>query len=77
MSPSVSRVVATCTWTPADATFPVGLIRQPAALCRLIDSERSDQVLQGDPYDTVYTYQDPDASPYEVFPDQWQRRRYE
>jgi hypothetical protein len=60
-----------------DATFPVGLIRHPAALCRLIDSERNAQVFQGDPYDTVYTYQDSDASPYEVFPDQWQRRRYE
>jgi hypothetical protein len=60
-----------------DATFPVGLIRQPAALCRLIDSERNAQVFQGDPYDTVYTYEDPDASPYEVLPDQWQRRRYE
>jgi hypothetical protein len=60
-----------------DATFPIGLIRHPAALCRLIDSERNAPDLQTDPYDTVYTYQDPDASPYEVFPDQWQRRRYE
>lgn len=59
------------------STFPVGLVRHPAALCRLIDAERAVQTYHSDPLDTVYTYEDPDASPYEVLPDQWQRRRYE
>ncbi len=53
------------------------LVRHPAALCRLIDAERAVQTYHSDPLDTVYTYEDPDASPYEVLPDQWQRRRYE
>jgi membrane protein YdbS with pleckstrin-like domain len=61
----------------AAATIPVGLVRHPGALCRMIDAERSAQSFSGDPLDTVYTYHDPDASPYEVLPDQWQRRRYE
>jgi membrane protein YdbS with pleckstrin-like domain len=59
------------------AAVPVGLVRHPAALCRLIDAERNAAYPVGDPLDTVYTYEDPDASPYEVFPDEWQRRRFE
>jgi membrane protein YdbS with pleckstrin-like domain len=59
------------------ASIPVGLIRHPAALCRLVDAERNAPAPYGDPLDTVYTYEDPDASPYEVLPDEWQRRRFE
>ena len=59
------------------AAVPIGLVRHPAALCRLIDAERSAFYSQGDPLDTVYTYEDPEASPYEVLPDEWQRRRFE
>ncbi|MGH3733961.1 MAG: PH domain-containing protein [Acidimicrobiales bacterium] len=61
----------------AGAAVPIGLVRHPAALCRLIDAERNALHPQGDPFDTVYTYEDPEASLYEVFPDEWQRRRYE
>jgi membrane protein YdbS with pleckstrin-like domain len=59
------------------AAVPIGLVRHPAALCRLIDAERNAVFSPSDPFDTVYTYEDPDASPYEVLPDEWQRRRYE
>jgi hypothetical protein len=59
------------------AAVPVGLVRHPAALCRLIDAERNAVHSSGDPLDTVYTYEDPEASPYEVLPDEWQRRRFE
>jgi uncharacterized membrane protein YdbT with pleckstrin-like domain len=59
------------------AAIPVGLVRHPAALCRVIDAERTAEHFSGDPLDTVYTYEDPDASPYEVLPDEWQRRRFE
>ena len=69
--------MATCTWKPRAPHCPSGSSANPRRSVDLIDSERNAQVLQGDPYDTVYTYQDPEASPYEVFPDQWQRRRYE
>jgi uncharacterized membrane protein YdbT with pleckstrin-like domain len=61
----------------AGAAVPVGLVRHPAALCRLIDAERNAAYSSGDPLDTVYTYEDPEASPYEVLPDEWQRRRFE
>jgi membrane protein YdbS with pleckstrin-like domain len=59
------------------AAVPIGLVRHPAALCRLIDAERNAVYSQGDPLDTVYTYEDPEASAYEVLPDEWQRRRFE
>jgi membrane protein YdbS with pleckstrin-like domain len=59
------------------AAVPIGLVRHPAALCRLIDAERNADYSHGDPLDTVYTYEDPEASPYEVLPDEWQRRRFE
>jgi hypothetical protein len=59
------------------AVVPIGLVRHPAALCRLIDAERNAAHAVGDPFDTVYTYEDPEASPYEVLPDEWQRRRFE
>jgi hypothetical protein len=59
------------------AAVPIGLVRHPAALCRLIDAERNAAYSHDDPLDTVYTYEDPEASPYEVLPDAWQRRRFE
>ena len=59
------------------SSVPIGLVRHPAALCRLIDAERMAPDAQTDPLDTIYTYEDPNSSPYEVLPDEWQRRRYE
>jgi uncharacterized membrane protein YdbT with pleckstrin-like domain len=61
--------------TPAGPA-PVGLVHHPGALCRLIDAER----VSGEPvvpFDTVFTYEEPDVQPLGVHPDQWQRRRYE
>jgi hypothetical protein len=57
--------------------IPLGLVRHPGALSRLIDSERLAGDEYTDPFDTIYTYEDPDAFQYDVQPDQWQRRRYE
>lgn len=59
------------------STVPVGLVRHPGALCRLIDAERVVTEDAGYPFDTVFTYQDPDRFEFEVRPDEWQRRRYE
>ncbi|MGA7835306.1 MAG: PH domain-containing protein [Acidimicrobiales bacterium] len=61
----------------AGATFPVGLVRHPGALCRLIDAERITNEDSAYPLDTVFTYDDPDRYQLEVRPDEWQRRRYE
>lgn len=61
----------------AAGPIPVGLVRLPAALCRLIDAERFGGENQGVPLDTVFTYEDPDPRPLQVQPDQWQRRRYD
>jgi hypothetical protein len=55
----------------------LGLVRHPGALSRLIDAERLAGEEYSDPFDTIYTYEDPDAFQYDVQPDQWQRRRYE
>jgi uncharacterized membrane protein YdbT with pleckstrin-like domain len=57
--------------------IPLGLVRHPGALSRLIDAERLAGDEYSDPFDTIYTYEDPDAFQYDVQPDQWQRRRYE
>lgn len=59
------------------AAIPVGLVRQPSALCRLIDAERLAEYDAGFPLDTVFTYEDPERYQLEVRPDQWQRRRFE
>lgn len=58
-------------------TVPVGLVRHPDALCRLIDAERTRPSDSDYPFDTVFTYEDPEPSPFQVRPDEWQRRRYE
>jgi membrane protein YdbS with pleckstrin-like domain len=55
----------------------VGLVRHPGALCRLIDAERLGSDDYSVPFDTVFTYEDPEPYQLEVRPDQWQRRRYE
>jgi hypothetical protein len=59
------------------STIPVGLVRYPSALCRLIDAERVASEDAGFPLDTVFTYDDPDRYQLEMHPDEWQRRRYE
>jgi membrane protein YdbS with pleckstrin-like domain len=59
------------------STMPVGLVRYPSALCRLIDAERIASDDAGFPLDTVFTYDDPDRYQLEMRPDEWQRRRYE
>lgn len=55
----------------------VGFVRHPAALCRVIDAERVGGESYEVPFDTVYTYEEPDPFALEVRPDDWQRRRYE
>jgi membrane protein YdbS with pleckstrin-like domain len=57
--------------------IPVGLVRYPGALCRLIDAERVASEDSTLPLDTVFTYDDPDRYQLEMRPDEWQRRRYE
>ena len=51
----------------------VGRVRQPAALCRLIDAERSAQ-RPAVPFDAVYTYDEPDPFPGEMRPEVFPRR---
>jgi uncharacterized membrane protein YdbT with pleckstrin-like domain len=58
-------------------SIPLGLVRHPGALCRLIDAERLAGEDNADPFDTVYTFEDPEPFQYDVYPDQWQRRRFE
>ena len=50
----------------------VGKVRHPGALCRLIDAERSNKVIEPLPFDTVFEYEEPDSFDYELRP---QRRR--
>lgn len=59
------------------ATVPVGLVRHPSALCRLIDAECHAREDSSFPLDTVFTYDDPDRYQLQVRPDEWQRRRFE
>jgi Bacterial PH domain len=59
------------------SSIPVGLVRHPGALCRLIDAERLSSEDMTFPLDTVFTYDDPDRYQLEMRPDEWQRRRYE
>lgn len=51
----------------------IGRVRQPAALCRLIDAER---VAQRPPvaFDAVYTYDEPDPFPGPMRPETFPRR---
>jgi hypothetical protein len=57
--------------------LPVGLVRHPGALCRVIDAERLGEYHDDTPLDTVFTYEEPEGADHEVRPDEWQRRRYE
>jgi uncharacterized membrane protein YdbT with pleckstrin-like domain len=61
----------------AAGSIPVGLVRHPGALCRLIDAERRESETYTVPLDSIYTYEDPDPYQLEVRPDAWQRRRHE
>lgn len=58
-------------------TIAVGLVHHPAALCRLIDAERSERQPDSVPFNTVYTFDDRDSHQFEVRPEQWQRRQHE
>ena len=51
----------------------LGRVRQPAALCRLIDAERSAQ-RPPVPFDAVYTFDEPDPFPGEMRPEVFPRR---
>lgn len=57
--------------------IPVGLVRHPGALTRLIDAERLGEYRDDTPLDTIFTYEDPEPYEFEVRPDEWQRRRIE
>ncbi len=56
----------------AAGTFPVGRVRHPEALCRLVDRERAAHHSERVPFDTVFEYDDPSSHDYEVNP----RRRW-
>jgi hypothetical protein len=57
--------------------IPVGLVRHPGALCRVIDAERLGAYRDDAPLDDVFTYEDPEPQDFDEQPDVWQRRRYE
>lgn len=61
----------------AAGPLALGLVRHPGALCRLIDAERVAGDRESVPFDTVFTYDDPERHQLEVRPDEWQRRRYD
>lgn len=52
----------------AAGTLAVGRVRHPAALCRLIDVERSRFGTERIPFDTVFEYENPETPDYEVNP---------
>ncbi|HEY5438039.1 MAG TPA: PH domain-containing protein [Acidimicrobiales bacterium] len=59
-------------------TIFVGKVRHPDALCRLIDAERLNIHDERVPFDTVFSFDDPDPFDPEAFPNQRQQhRRYE
>lgn len=47
----------------------LGRVRHPAALCRLIDAERTERRRRPVPLDTVFTYDEPAANDFEVRPE--------
>jgi len=52
----------------------LGKVRHPAALCRLIDAERTERRHHPVPLDTVFTYDEPAAYDFEVRPEGLDRR---
>jgi uncharacterized membrane protein YdbT with pleckstrin-like domain len=50
----------------------IGKLRHPGALVRLIDAERANNQVEPIPFDTVFSYDEPDPFDYEVRP---RRRR--
>jgi uncharacterized membrane protein YdbT with pleckstrin-like domain len=53
--------------TPA-GTMDIGRVRQPAALCRLIDLQRANYRNDSVPLDTIFEYENPDPHDYFVNP---------
>jgi hypothetical protein len=56
----------------AAGTMDIGLVRQPSALCRVIDLLRASYRSDGVPLDTIFEFEHPDPHEYFVNP---QRRR--
>ena len=52
----------------AAGTMDIGRVRQPAALCRLIDLQRANFRIDGVPFDTVFEFEHPDPHDYMVNP---------
>jgi hypothetical protein len=57
--------------------IPVGLVRHPGALCRVIDAERLGPQRDDVPLDTVFAYEDSEPQDFGANSDAWERRRYE
>jgi hypothetical protein len=58
-------------------SIPVGLVRHPEALCRVIDAERLGEYRDDATLDDVFTYEDNEPQDFGGQTDVWQRRRYE
>jgi len=53
----------------------IGRVHHPAALCRLIEAERAGNQQIDLPFDTVFEYEQPDPSDFQVNPaERWTRR---
>jgi uncharacterized membrane protein YdbT with pleckstrin-like domain len=60
----------------AAGTMDIGQVRQPSALCRLIDLQRASYRSDGIPLDTIFEFEQPDPHEYFVNP-QGPRARHE
>jgi uncharacterized membrane protein YdbT with pleckstrin-like domain len=49
-------------------TMDIGRVRHPAALCRMIDLQRSNFRSEGVPFDTIFEFEHPDPHDYVVNP---------
>jgi len=54
--------------------IPLGRVRHPGALCRIIDTERFARPVQPLPYDTVFAFDEPSTDEFEVRPNPRRRR---
>jgi uncharacterized membrane protein YdbT with pleckstrin-like domain len=61
--------------TPA-GTMDIGRVRHPAALCRLIDLQRSGFRNDSIPFDTIFEYETPDPHDYFVNPRTYQEPQW-
>jgi uncharacterized membrane protein YdbT with pleckstrin-like domain len=50
-------------------SIPLGKVRHPGALCRLIDAERLDRQHHPLPFDTVFTFDEPSDDDFEIRPE--------